>query len=334
MNLKFSKKLKNEIIVNPTFINNYKSGEKNIIFQDSNLNLILLGLNQEIVFEKKLDSKVISEIYQVDIYKNNRLQFVFLTEKEFIVLDIKGNYVKKIPLKKSQSNKYLSVFDYDENRNYRFVIQNGNTIKMLDSKFNNVRGFKRTKLKSEIEQKIKHIRISNKDYLVLVGKDGVPLILDRRGNIRIKLPKNLIIDQNNFYANSNSFVTINNLNQLIRVELNGKVSSKQLPDEKHLIYADENNLFIHSNGRILINNNEFKIPYGDFGGLNILGKKDKTYFHLRDKDNSQSYLFNKIGKLPSFPIFSASDLDVAVGVNQDFITTKGDEDEVLLYTIN
>ena len=334
LNLKFSKKLKNEIIVNPTFINNYKSGEKNIIFQDSNLNLILLGLNQEIVFEKKLDSKVISEIYQVDIYKNNRLQFVFLTEKEFIVLDIKGNYVKKITLKKSQSNKYLSVFDYDKNRNYRFVIQNGNTIKMLDSNFNNVRGFKRTKLKSEIEQKIKHIRISNKDYLVLVGKDGVPLILDRRGNIRIKLPKNLIIGQNNFYANSNSFVTINNLNQLIRIELNGKVSSKQLPDEKHLIYADENNLFIHSNGRILINNNEFKIPYGDFVGLNILGKKDKTYFHLRDKDNSQSYLFNKIGKLPSFPIFSASDLDVAVGVNQDFITTKGDEDEVLLYTIN
>ena len=93
-------------------------------------------------------------------------------------------------------------------------------------------------------------------------------------------------------------------------------------------------MLIHSNGRILINNNEFKIPYGDFGGLNILGKKDKTYFHLRNKDNSQSYLFNKIGKLPSFPIFSASDLDVAVGVNQDFITTKGDEDEVLVYTIN
>ena len=49
LNLKFSKKFKNEIIVNPTFINNYKSGEKNIIFQDSNFNLILLGLNQEII---------------------------------------------------------------------------------------------------------------------------------------------------------------------------------------------------------------------------------------------------------------------------------------------
>jgi len=59
----------------------------------------------------------------------------------------------------------------------------------LDSKFNNVRGFKRTKLKSEIEQKIKHIRISNKDYLVLVGKDGVPLILDRERNIELNCQK-------------------------------------------------------------------------------------------------------------------------------------------------
>ena len=334
LNLKFSKNFQNKIIVGPIFIDNYRSGEKNIILQDSNLNLILLGLNQEIIFEKQLNSKIISEIYQVDLYKNNRLQFIFLTEKEFIVLDIKGNYVKKIALKKSESNKYLSVFDYDKNRNYRFVIQNGKSIKMLDSKFNNVRGFKRTKLKYEIQQKIKHIRILNKDYLTLIGKDGVPLILDRRGNVRIKLPKNLSIGKNNFYVNSNSLVTINNLNQLIRVELNGKVSSKQLTDEKHIIYANENNLFIQSNGRILINNNEFDIPYGNFSGVNIFGKKDKTYFHLRDEDNNQSYLFNKIGKVPGFPIFSKSDVDVALEKNQDLITTKGDDDEVLLYTIN
>ena len=334
LNLKFSKKFQNKITLDPTFVDNYKSGDKNIILQDANLNLILLGLDQKIIFEKQLNSKIISEIFQVDLYKNNRLQFVFLTEKELVVLDINGNFVKKITLKKSDSDKYLSVFDYDKNRNYRFVIQNGRTIKMLDSKFNNVKGFKRTRLKSDILQKLNHIRVLGKDYLTIVGKDGLPLILDRRGNVRIKLPKNLIIGENNFYINSNSIVTINNLNQLIRVELNGKVSSKQLTDEKHMIYANENNLLIISNGKLLINNNEFEIPYGNFSGLNIFGKKDKTYFHLRDKDNSQSYLFNKIGKLPGFPIFSKSDVDIAVENSQDLITTKGDEDEVLLYTIN
>ena len=62
---------------------------------------------------------------------------------------------------------------------------------MLDSKFNDVKGFKRTKLKTEISHKLKHHRILNKDYLTIIDEDGAPLILDRRGNIRIKLPKNI-----------------------------------------------------------------------------------------------------------------------------------------------
>ena len=334
LNLKFSKKFQKKIIINPTFIDNYKLGEKNIILQDSDLNLILLGLDEKVIFKKQLNSKIVSEIFQVDLYKNNRLQFIFLTETDLLVLDIKGNLVKKIALKKSVSNKYLSVFDYDNNRDYRFVIQIGNTLKMLDSKFKNVKGFKRNKVKSDIQQKLKHIRIMNKDYLILVTQDGVPFIYDRRGNIRIKLPKNLIIDQNDFYVNSNALVTINNLNQLVRVEINGDISSKQLSNEKHKIFANENNLLIQSKAKISINNNEFDIPYGNFSGLNIFGKKDKTYYHLRDEDNNQSYLFNKIGKIKGFPIFSKSNVDIKFEKNQDMITCVGDDNEILLYTIN
>jgi hypothetical protein len=334
LNLKFSKKFQKKIIINPTFIDNYKLGEKNIILQDSDLNLILLSLDEKVIFKKQLNSKIISEIFQVDLYKNNRLQFIFLTETDLLVLDIKGNIVKKIALKKSLSNKYLSVFDYDNNRNYRFVIQIGNTLKMLDSKFKNVKGFKRTKVKSDIQQKLKHIRIMNKDYLILISRDGVPYIYDRRGNIRIKLPKNLIIDQNDFYVNSNAIVTINNLNQLVRVEINGDISSKQLSNENHKIFANENNLLIQSKAKISINNNEFDIPYGNFSGLTIFGKKDKTYYHLRDEDNNQSYLFNKIGKIKGFPIFSKSNVDIIFEKNQDMITCVGDDNEILLYTIN
>ena len=35
-----------------------------------------------------------------------------------------------------------------------------------------------------------------------------------------------------------------------------------------------------------------------------------------------------------FPIFSKSNIDIAFEKNQDLITTKGDDDEVLLYVIN
>ena len=334
LNLKFSKKLKTNIISNPTFVNNYGTGKKNIIFQDADLNLILLDLNEEIIFEKKLDSKIISKIFQVDLYKNKRLQFVFITNEEFIVLDIKGNFVKKIKLEKSNSNKFLSVFDYDKNRNYRFIIQNGRSLKMLDRKFKIVKGFKKTKLESEIFKKLKHIRIYNKDYLTIIDKSGSPLILDRRGNIRIKLPKKFNVEQNNFYVNSGNLITINKLNQLVQIQLDGTITYKQLPDEKHLIFANKNNLLIKSEGKISINNNDFNIPYGNYTGLNIFEKKDKTYYYIRDIDKNKSFLFDKNKIIAGFPIFSKSDIDVSFEKNQDLITLKGDDNEILLYTIN
>ena len=334
LNLKFSKKLKNNIISNPTFVNNYRTGKKNIIFQDADLNLILLDLNEEIIFEKKLGSKIISEIFQVDLYKNKRLQFVFLTDEEFIVLDIKGNFVKKIKLEKSNSNKFLSVFDYDKNRNYRFIIQNGRSLKMLDRKFKIVKGFKKTKLKSEILKKLKHIRIYNKDYLTIIDKSGSPQILDRRGNVRIKLPKKFNVEQNNFYINSGNLITINTLNQLVNIQLDGTITYKQLPDEKHLIFANKNNLLIKSQGKISINNNDFNIPYGNYTGLKIFEKKDKTYYYIRDIDKNKSFLFDKNKIIAGFPIFSKSDIDVSFEKNQDLITLKGDDNEILLYTIN
>ena len=334
LNLKFSKKLKTNIISNPTFVNNYGTGKKNIIFQDADLNLILLDLNEEIIFEKKLDSKIISEIFQVDLYKNKRLQFVFITNEEFIVLDIKGNFVKKIKLEKSNSNKFLSVFDYDKNRNYRFIIQNGRSLKMLDRKFKIVKGFKKTKLKSEIFKKLKHIRIYNKDYLTIIDKSGSPLILDRRGNVRIKLPKKFNVEQNNFFVNSGNLITINTLNQLVNIQLDGTIIYKQLPDKKHLIFANKNNLLIKSEDKISINNNDFNIPYGTYTSLNIFEKQDKTYYYIRDIDKNISFLFDQNKIIDGFPIFSKSDIDLSFEKNQDLITLKGDDNEILLYTIN
>ena len=334
LNLKFSKKLNSNIISNPTFVNNYRTGKKNIIFQDADLNLILLDLNEEIIFEKKLGSKIISEIFQVDLYKNKRLQFVFLTDEEFIVLDIKGNFVKKIKLEKSNSNKFLSVFDYDKNKNYRFIIQNGRSLKMLDRKFKIVKGFKKTKLKSEILKKLKHLRVYNKDYLIIIDKSGSPQILDRRGNVRIKLPKKFNVEQNNFFVNSGNLITINTLNQLVNIQLDGTITYKQLPDEKHLIFANKNNLLIKSQGKISINNNDFNIPYGNYTGLNIFEKKDKTYYYIRDIDKNKSFLFDENKIIAGFPIFSKSDIDVSFEKNQDLITLKGDDNEILLYTIN
>ena len=100
----------------------------------------------KIIWSKKLNGSINSDIFQVDTYKNNKLQFLFSTSKELILLDINGDIVKKIKCNSKNYFKNLSVFDYDKNKNYRYVIQDANNLKMYNSSFEIVKGFKRTRL--------------------------------------------------------------------------------------------------------------------------------------------------------------------------------------------
>ena len=85
-----------------------------------------------ILFEKKIEDQIIGKVHQVDLYKNGRLQYAFVTNESFMIIDKNGNLVKKVKHKNNKKVIGLSVFDYDKNRNYRFLICFENDIKMLD----------------------------------------------------------------------------------------------------------------------------------------------------------------------------------------------------------
>ena len=87
--------------------------------------------------EKKLSGPIIGRINQVDLYKNGRFQMVFSTENRVYVLDIIGKDVGPFPLKfKDKITQAVSVFDYDKNRNYRFLVTQGQSLLMYDGKEN------------------------------------------------------------------------------------------------------------------------------------------------------------------------------------------------------
>ena len=168
--LVLSQSFDTEILNNPKIIYNHKTGEKNIIFQNINNELNLVDFQGKILWKKQLNNKINSTIFQVDTYKNNRLQFLFSTEKELILMDINGNIVKNIKSNSKSFFENLSVFDYDNNKNYRYVFQNGNNLKMYNSSFEIVKGFKRTRLNNGLKEPLKHLRIMNKDYLIFERK--------------------------------------------------------------------------------------------------------------------------------------------------------------------
>ena len=72
------------------------------------------------------------------------------------------------------------------------MIVTENETRMIDSKFKTVKGFK-AKHDKNISEPYKHIRVSNRDYIVGKNSNGKVSILNRRGSDRIKLPKDLTL---------------------------------------------------------------------------------------------------------------------------------------------
>ena len=81
-------------------------------------------MNGELIWKKNIETKIIGDIQQIDLYKNGRLQFAFNTTKDFQILDKNGKIVKKI---KHDNKVGLSIFDYDKVKNYRFFFVGNKT---------------------------------------------------------------------------------------------------------------------------------------------------------------------------------------------------------------
>ena len=180
----FSVALDADIITDPQFVDNHQTRGKDIAVQDINNVLYLISNSGKILWKKQLNGTILGKIEQVDLYKNGRLQMAFATSKRVYVLDRNGNNVSPFPLKFNDDiTQPLSVFDYDKNKRYRFMVTQGQNILLYDKTGKIVKGFN-YRNSGSIKTQPKHFRISNKDYIVFAAGDKMQ-ILDRRGKIRI-----------------------------------------------------------------------------------------------------------------------------------------------------
>ena len=317
------------ILIKPTLVKNHRTNDLNIIFQDSDNELFLNNLSGSKIWSKKFESRIISDIYQIDMYKNGRLQFVFLTLENLYIVDIKGNIVKKTGNKENTSKKYLSVFDYDKNKNYRLVVQEGKTVSMYDSKLDVVKGYRATKSKKTIANKMNHIRILNKDFLIQYYDDKTFTIYDRRGRERIKLPKDLKY-QSTVFKNNNKLIFQGEENEIIRIDISGEISYQPYNENIIGMVSNQEILALHTDNKMIVNQNGFNIPYGNYTNPNIY----QNYISTLNLDTKELFLFSKSKKIDRFPIFSSIFYDFSAIEKQTVLVVVGDQDELLCYTVD
>jgi hypothetical protein len=330
--------LEADLLTEPVLVKNHLNNQMDIAVQDINNTLYLISNRGTIFWKKKLDGPIMGEIQQVDLFKNGRFQLAFATPYSIEVLDRNGNTVKPFPLQfRDEITQALSLFDYDNNRKYRFLITQKDEVFMYDKNGKSVKGFDFRKTKSEILKAPKHIRIQNKDYIVFPEKSGKLNILGRQGEHRVSVKESIAFSENEWFEFENDFVSSNPEGNLVKVTQKGRVNTENTNfSQNHRITARPNLLVSLSENMLKIKEKELSLDYGLYTKPEIFYVNDKYYITLTDLQTQKVYVFDSNAELlPGFPAYGTSGINLNnadIDQRPEFVV-KGGEQEVLLYKL-
>jgi len=307
------------IIRKPQFIKNHKNGKLNVIIFDELSNMYLLDHMGRLKWKTSLIEKPVSPVYQVDYYKNGKLQYLFNTENYLYLIDLNGNYVADYPVKlATTATNSVSVFDYENNKEYRLVLGLAdNKIYNYNIKGELVEGWKKIYAKTKVDKPVQHLVNNGKDYLFITDENGNITINNRRGEGRIKLKKSLIrAKHSKFYNNKTNnkglFVTTDEKGKLVYISQNGKTSKTSFGNfssehfflyedldnnsSKDFIYIDKNKLTVFDRFKKIIIKYDFHeeiviepVFFQDPNGNSYLG--------VVQKESKEVCVFDKNGRV-------------------------------------
>src|SRR5210317_39359 len=304
----------NEIISDPIWLKNHTNNQYDFTFQDSENYLYYYSNKGNQYWKKKIPKKIIGDIKQIDIYKNGRLQIIFRTEDRLYVLDRNGNEVKELSFEidSGENNMPISIFDYEKNRNYRFLVTNDNIIEMFDSRGKKVSGFKPNTFESSIIKSQVHIRIDGKDFIIVQLENGDLKILDRRGRDRINIDEQIQFSENSIYSYMKTFTTTDNQGYLVQIDLDGKLSKKNLNiTSDNLIDIKNDNLVYISENILSIKGINITLPFGKYSKPIIFNESLRMLIGISDLSENNIYLYEDNGELVKvFPLKGNSIIDI------------------------
>ncbi len=310
----------------PKLVVNHKTGENEIFLQDNNNNIYLINYAGRILWKIKLDEKIISDVYQVDAFKNKKLQYLFNTKNKIYLIDRLGNNVERFPVNlREQASNGIALFDYENNRNYRiFVACKDKKIYCYDIEGNLVKGWEFEKTEKLVYNPVQHFRIGKTDYIVF--KDSLnTYIVDRRGKTKTEIKKQFPFSQNNNFIldkkskiNDNRLITTDINGKIIYVYFDGKTETKELNkcSTEHFfdffdfdgdgwgdyIFMDKNQLEIFNRkGRVLMSYSFGKII--KYRPVLYIFPNNNRKIGIVDTNNNEIYLFNNNGEIyEGFPL--------------------------------
>jgi hypothetical protein len=301
--------LESPVYSTPQLLRNHKSRSLDIFVQDSTRNIHLINAAGRIKWSKKIEDKIIGQTQQIDIYGNNKFQILFNTPSHIHIIDINGNYVKGFPLKlDSKATSSVSIFDYENNNNYRLWISCENLITYnYDKDGKKVTGWNMPNSIAPIEKQFSRTVFNQKDYIYSIDNKGNVLFLNRRGESIYSLKQPLtakngnIVLQKRASLSSSSFIyqqdssyqltdySLGNTSQRIKLDENHPQLDYKIIDIDNNNFIDylavfQNKIELYGMDKTLLRKSEFLANVEHHHSL-IKSKNGKFYIAIKNEDS-------------------------------------------------
>lgn len=325
-------KLDSTVAIKPQLVINHTDKKnKEVIIQDTKNNLYLINKEGVRLWKVKLSGRIMSEIYQVDYYRNGKLQYLFNTKDQMYLIDRNGNNVARFPINfRSPATNGIALFDYDNNRNYRYFIACENKqVYAYDREGKLVKGWDFKGTDGTVTNPLKHFRVGNKDYIVCADKYKT-YILDRRGDIRVKTTGNFEHSGNDLYlanVKGQEAIAATDVKGTIHLQyFNGQQETINTNNfsrnhfftaedlngdgKTDFVFADGNKLYaFNHNGKKLFEH-EFSAPISSTPNIYTFANNDRKVGVVCRSEN-RVYLINNDGSMYNgFPLHGNTDFTI------------------------
>ncbi|MFN3801774.1 hypothetical protein [Belliella pelovolcani] len=327
----------------PKSIENFNDGSIEFVVQDELNQFHLITGEGELVFTLPLESPIISDIHQIDYYKNGKLQILFATENRLYLVDRLGNMVNGYPLEvPGRKLTHLNVVDYDNTRDYRFFIATDQAELFLFNKSGDVlEAWNPKTVSANLAVKPAHKRVAGVgDQMLALTRRGDLYFFNRRGEVMLDSPVNLgaavssdyiVLERGN--AVSSRIVTVTEDGEVISVNFQGEIAYRnQLPrpdiESKFYLIRDQkedNYVFaVHEFNKVTIMDAAYKPLFS----YNLIAEEvelqlfsfglERQILVLIDKTQEFTYLFDLSGQmLNTLPISTKTPLDIKYSSSQN-----------------
>jgi len=353
-------KLDTTVAIKPVIVKNHMTGVKEVLVQDLDNKLYLISAGGSIIWKIKLSERIKSDIFQIDLFKNGKLQYAFSTENKIFVIDRNGDNVEKFPIKlKSPATNGLAVFDYEKNLDYRFFIASKDLrVNAFDKNGKAIDSWQFEKSQDKIQMPLQCFQVEGKDYIVFADDINI-YIVNRKGETRVKLTTTFPKSQRNkFYYEAKTeksrarLVTTNTSGEVHFIYFDGSIKKMVLSNfsaSHYFEYLDINSdglkefIFFDNNTLDGYDREKNKIfSYSMPGDVNFEPKtfvvnKNEIKIGIVSYEAGQMYLFNRDGSISKgFPVNGSSPFCLgSLNKNAKFNLILGNKDNYLYnYQIN